>query len=353
MIVRVPVAAPAGSQPVVVTQEHGRAQANITIRRYAGLLTPGGGRVVWLQLGAGVPREVGETIVPEARFLSLSADGRAAYVAGPRGPLAVVELPSPDRPAVVGRLELGPEPTVALASAVTVPVLAVVRAAEVMLVDTTSSLRPMRGPVRRLPAALKAARARRVALSPDGRQLAFCLGEGNRVALVDLARPEPSMVELALDPEARMPVLVDLAFAPDGQTLWVVAGDTAESRPLGPQPTRVFALRIGRDAAGALTLESARSVTVPAAGEPSRLTTGHTIPLPSGAAVRLPPERATVYLAAGVRGSPRSAVFSIWPRRAASAPSTSARRASGCWRRRWSRTEESAWCRPRSSGGED
>src|SRR5205814_7842342 len=70
-------------------------------------------------------------------------------------------------------------------------------------------------------------------------------------------------------------------------------------------------LRIGRTGDGAPTLAPARAVSVPTAGEPSRLATGRTLPLASGAAVRLPPERATVYLAAGVRGSPRSAVFSI------------------------------------------
>jgi hypothetical protein len=108
-----------------------------------------------------------------------------------------------------------------------------------------------------------------------------------------------------------VPVLADLVFAPDGRTLWVVSGDSVESRPLGQQPTRVIALRIGRGADGTPTLEPARSVAVPAAGAPSRLATGRTLPLASGAAVRLPPERATVYLAAGVRGGAGSAVFSI------------------------------------------
>jgi hypothetical protein len=317
ILVRVPVAAPAGSQPVTVIQEHGRAQANVTIRRYAGLLAPGSGRVVWLQLGADAPRAAGETAVPDARFLAVSADGRAAYVAGARGPLAIVELPAPGRPAVVGHLEVGADPgnpIVALATAASVSLLAVVRAADVLLVNTASSLRPIRDGARPLPPALAAARVRRVALSPDGRQLAFCLGQGNRVALVDLGRDpraRPAIVEVGLAPETRGPVLADLVFAPDGQTLWVVSGDSAESRPLGQQPTRVVALRIGRAADGAPTLEPARSVSVPAAGDPSRLATGRTLPLASGAAVRLPPERATVYLAAGVRGSGGSAVYSI------------------------------------------
>jgi hypothetical protein len=309
ILVRVPVGSPVGTQQVTVTQEHGGARAPLTIRRYAGLLVPGSGRVVWLQAAAGPSRAVGETALPDARFLSMAADGRAAYIAGSRGPLLVVELPAPDRPAVAGRLDLGPQPIVALPAAANAPLLAVVGASDVRLVDTTLSLRPILGPGRPLPRAVARSRVRRVALSPDGVRLAV-LTDGNRVALVDL-RGGDDPAEVAPIPEARVPVLVDLAFAPDGGTLWVVAGDTAESRALGPQPTRVFALRIARTEGGGVALERARVVSVPAAGEPTGLATGRTLPLRSGAAVRLPPERATVYLAATVRGAGRSAVFSI------------------------------------------
>jgi hypothetical protein len=163
----------------------------------------------------------------------------------------------------------------------------------------------------------------RADLSPDGKQLAIALGSGNRVALVDVDRlggPEAEAVELALAPDMRAPVIVDLVFAHDGQTLWVLTGDTARSQPLGPQPTRVFAVRIGLAVGGRRTLESARTVTVARAEKPARLATSRSLPLASGAAVRLPPEKATVYLAAARAGSSadaRAAVFAIGPEDAA------------------------------------
>jgi len=48
-------------------------------------------------------------------------------------------------------------------------------------------------------------------------------------------------------------------------------------------------------------LDVARTVQVPAAADPTRLGTGRALPLASGSAIRLPPERASVFLAARVR----------------------------------------------------
>jgi hypothetical protein len=306
ILVRVPAGGPAGPQPVTVIQEEGRAERTVQFRRYAGLLGSNG--VLWLALGADSAgaAAAGETPVPGARFLALSADGRAAYVAGERGPIAVIELPAPGRPAVIGHLEVGGAPIVGLTAASAAPVLAVVRESEVLLVDTSAPLRPVRSAGRPLP---RGARSARPLLSPDGKSLALAFSAENRVAIVDLAHG--LVTDVALAPETRAAVLVDLAFAPDGQTLWVAAGDTAESRPLGPQPTRVFAIRLGHGADGRPTLQPARTIAVEAASAPTGLATARSLPLASGATIRLPPERATVYLAAGVRGSPRSALFTI------------------------------------------
>src|SRR6185436_12835816 len=46
-----------------------------------------------------------------------------------------------------------------------------------------------------------------------------------------------------------------------------------------------------------VSLRVARNLTIPEAGGPDRLSTGRTIPLPSGSAIRLPPERSTVFVA--------------------------------------------------------
>src|SRR5262249_27003026 len=95
--------------------------------------------------------------------------------------------------------------------------------------------------------------------------------------------------------DVRESVLVDVAFSPAGDTLWVLSGDTARSRASGPQPTELRAIRLG---AGPQSLDVARVVTVAAARDPARIAVGRAPPLVSGAAIRLPPERATVFFAA-------------------------------------------------------
>ena len=51
-------------------------------------------------------------------------------------------MPAPGGPKVVYRLDLGNDPIVALAAAGRAPMLAVVREKDVMLLDTSSPLRP-------------------------------------------------------------------------------------------------------------------------------------------------------------------------------------------------------------------
>jgi hypothetical protein len=311
ILVRVPVGAAAGTVTVAVKQEYGTAEATLTVRRYAGVLA--GGRLTWLDVSGPAPVLAGEAEVPDARFLRMSPDGRAAYVVGPRG-LGIWEMTAPGKPEGHAPGNFGPAPIVAVAGGASANLLVVVREADLALFDLSSPLRPQEPrQLSRLPPAVRAGRVVRAELSPDGRHLACALAEGNRVVLVDLGRLPSGdaaiVADLALAPEARAPVLADLAFAHDGRTLWVVAGDTAESKPLGPQPTRVFALRIKDGPLG--KLELARTVAVDGAGEPARLSTGRSLPLASGAAVRLPPEKATVYLSARVRDGQRAAVFGI------------------------------------------
>jgi hypothetical protein len=304
MLVRVPAGAAVGATRVSVKQEYGATSADLTVRRYAAVLA--GGHLTWLDLGGDQPKAASELDVAGGRFLRLSPDGRAAYVVGTAG-LDVFELTAPRLPERRGTSPIGAGPLVAVAGGPSASVLAVVRADDLVLVDVASPLRPFAREPRALPPAARAGRVTHAELSPDGRLLALALADANRVLLVETGRlgagDAAITADLALDRDTRAPVIADLAFAHDGRTLWVVAGDTAESKPLGPQPTRVFALRIAGDK---LTL--ARTVPVEGAVEPGRLSTGRSLPLASGAAVRLPPEKATVYLTA--RGQ-RPTVFSI------------------------------------------
>ncbi len=301
IVVRVPPATPSGSQPVVVSNEVGRGERPIAVRRYAAVLAPGAGEIGWAELGRDGPIAAGSTAVRGARWLALSADGRAAYLAeASRSILNVVEMPAPGGPKAVYRLDLGNEPIVALAAAGRASLLAVVRENDVLLLDTSSPLRPARSTPRALPPEIRRAHVVAADLSPDGKLLAVATAEGNRVALLDLVPSGRAALAggLSVVPEVRESVLVDVSFSPAGDTLWVLSGDTPRSRASGPQPAELRALRLGASPESLTNLEVARVVVIGAARDPARIGVGRAPPLVSGAAIRLPPERATVFFTA-------------------------------------------------------
>jgi len=315
LVVRVPPFTPSGSQPVVVSNEVGRGERPISVRRYAAVLAPGAGQIGWADVGTDGPIAAGSTPVPGARWLALSSDGRAGYVAGPRSDgIDVLELPAPGAPKVVYRLDLGRGgPVTALAGAAAAPVLALVRGDELMLVDTTNPLHPARSQPRRLPREVHDAGIVAAALSPDGKLLAIATEAGNQIVVLDLGTPgrAPIAGALAVLPDVRESVLCDVAFSPGGDTLWVLSGDTPRSLAVGPQPTELRAVRVGSDAQSLARLAVGRVVTVPDVGRPARLGVGHARPLASGAAIRLPPERHAVYFAATGRANGGTSVFSV------------------------------------------
>ncbi len=298
ILVRVPPGTPSGPQVVDVTQEYGRAERALTIKRYGALLSPGGNRIAWVEIDDSVA-PASETEVPDARFLRLSADGRAAYVLSGSGRVTVIELPAPGGPALGQRLELGPDPIVGFTVAPAAHLGAVVRAADVVLLDLSSPLRP----VRRAPLALPAeARSPlRAELSPDGRLLAVVTPRDRRLIFLDCD-------QMAVAATVALPIeaggVADMVFSQDGSRLWVATGQIAPDRPLA-QPTRVHIVQFQ----GAGRARVAQTVEIPAAGAPGRLATGRVPPLASGAAIRLPSP--TVYLSAAVQGADRSAVFRV------------------------------------------
>ena len=304
IVVRVPPATPSGSQAVVVSNEVGRGERPIAVRRYAAVLAPAAGELGWAEVGADGPIAAGSTPARGARWLALSSDGRAAYLADAgRSLVHVVEIPAPGGPKAVYQIDLGGVPVVALAAAARAPVLAVVREADVVLLDTSSPLRPARSTPRALPPALQRAHVVAADLSPDGKLLVVATADGNRIELFDLARAGRATPAggLSVVPEVRESVLVDVAFSPAGDTLWVLSGDTPRSQQAGPQPAELRAVRIGASPESLANLEVARLVTVGAARDPARIGVGRAPPLVSGAAIRLPPERATVFFAAATK----------------------------------------------------
>jgi hypothetical protein len=310
ILVRVPPLTPSGLQAVVVGNEVGRGEKTITVRRYAAILSGDAGQVAWAELGPDGPVAAGMTPAPGRRLLALSPDGRAAYVAeAGRSGVDVIDVAANGAPRLVSHLDLGKEPVLALSAAGRAWTVAVVRAGDVELVDVTSPLHPARSAPRTFPAEVRDARIVSADLSPDGKRLALASEEGNRVTLLDVAAHGRAVVAatLAVLPDVRESVISDVAFTPAGDTLWIATGDTARSRAAGPQPTQVFAARLqttGGDAP--VTLALTRTLTLHDAEAPERLSTGRTIPLPSGSSIRLPPERTTVFLTGTAKPSTAS-----------------------------------------------
>jgi hypothetical protein len=243
----------------------------------------------------------------------LSPEGRAAYGVDGAGTLHVFELPAAGVPVARGRVALG-VPVRAVLAPAGAQRLVVVGDKTLIELDTSSPLGPRAGTARPLPVWAQGPNLL-TALSPDGRRLALAGGDRNRLMVVELGQLREKSAkppEIDLMPAVLGPVLADVTFAPDGRTLWVASGVTAAGAALGPQPTLVHAVRIGEPAlAGqALSLTRARVVEVAGATRPQAIATGRGRPLASGAAIRLPPERATVHLAAyGSDERPR--IFSI------------------------------------------
>ncbi len=312
ILVRVPVGTPVGAQKVSVSQEHGTGERPIEVRRLGVLHAAD--RLVWLELGPDGPHVRGSSALPGALQAQLSADARAAYVIDRRGTLSAFELAAAGTPALASSQELGAPPVRALLAASSAHRLLVLRERDAIVLDTAFALRPRQEGTGALPPWLRGSRPVRVALSPDGRLLAVGFSERNRLAVVRLDRLDastPAPPEVNLAPEMRAPVLVDVAFAPDGSTVWALTGTNAANRALGPLPTTVHALRI-QDGPEP-QLERTRTVVIEAATAPAALSTGRGLALPSGAAIRLPPEKATIYVAARTREADRPALFAVGP----------------------------------------
>jgi hypothetical protein len=311
ILVRVPVGTPVGAQRVSVTQEHGTGEHPLEVRRLGALRASG--RLVWLELGAQGARVRGSSALTGAQHLQLSADARAAYVVDGQGSLTTFELAAPGVPAVAAKVELGAGPVRALLAPSAAHMLLVLRERDLVVLDTSMSLRPGSRETRPLPAWLRGSRPLRAAISPDGKLLALGFPERNRVAVIGLAGLTPTSQappDLTLA-ELRAPMLVDLAFAPDGATLWALTGSNEANRSLGPLPTTVHALRIDGAGSADPRLERARAVVIDAASFPVAVSVGRGLALTSGAAIRLPPEKATVFVAARTREGDRPVLFAV------------------------------------------
>ncbi len=303
IVARVPTGVPTGEVPIVVSQPKGRSQKSFPIRRFA--VVAHGGQVYFLRVDKDRAELVGKPLAaPGARLVRISSDGAAAYVVVHRADgdhLVAIDLCAPGGPRLAGDKKLGHHGAL-LAAAMDAPVAAVVGDGEITIVSTHDPREPALFEPMDLPMGAKAPRA--IELSPDGKLLAVLIGEGNRLVAIDVSSPPSSTVVTAVDllPDQKLPLVRDLAFASDGETLWIVSGDNDKSLP-ALQPTRLTAVRILPQAeAPAPPTKSARIVSVwrtqsvPGAAAPLRLAVARGQPLASGTTIRMPPEKAAVFV---------------------------------------------------------
>jgi hypothetical protein len=304
IIARVPTGVPVGKVIVSVSQPKGRSQKELVIRRLAVVMH--GGKLHVLEVGKDGLHPMGAPLsLPGATALRLAADGGAAYVVtGDK--LVAIDLgaaggPRPSREVVL------PHHVRVLTAAEDAPLMAAIGDGKMTLFSTRQSSRPAPYQPIELPKEVK--NARTYELSPDGKLLAALLAEGNRLVALELQENPPAVRvinSVDLLPNEHLPLVRDLAWASDGETLWVVSGDNQQSLP-AVQPTRLTAVRIlsrEKRAAAAEKKEDNkeellslwRTQSIPGASAPLKLAVARGQPLASGTTIRMPPDKAAVFI---------------------------------------------------------
>jgi hypothetical protein len=307
-----------GKQTLQVRTRAGLAEAQLNVRRYAAAWNDRGA-LQWFAAPSPTTAAAlvdSKSSAPPVGKLAFSSDGRAAYTVDLAAKhLNVFDVTAQGGPQVAFTLELEGTPVLAVETAAAAPVLAVVRSKDVLLFETTSAIRPPRGRPRALPddiavalqSAAKSGFPIAAAVSTDGRYLALTIESENRVVLLSLTDRDQAKVvaSVVVDESVRAPSIFDLGFSVEGGTLWALCGPRAAVEPRGPRETVVVALKVNRDAKGVRLAVGAR--TELAAGVPWALGVSRSRPLPSGAAIRRPPQMAQVMVAAAGQGADANA----------------------------------------------
>jgi hypothetical protein len=317
IVVRVPAGVPAGPIKIEVATTEGRAELPFVMRRLGVVLAED--KLRFVAVGADAVAAVqGELALPRARQVRVDSTGGAAIVlsdADSGSHVVVVDL-GRAKPDILGSVAIVHRGQ-AIAAAANAPRIVVIGDGKLTVIDTTSLRRPVLYEPAPLPKQVHG--VRRAELSPDGHELAILVDEGNRVVLLDVQNPAAPRFLSSVDvlPGERASLVHELAFSPNGQTLWVISGANSETFPQ-VIPTRVTALRLVSDAfanepneaaAGAQTtlhdLAVWKTQVVSGAGAPLSMVVGRP-PDAGGSAIRTAPESATVYIAAA-----KSALFEL------------------------------------------
>jgi hypothetical protein len=305
IVVRVPQGTPPGTQPIEVVTARGRAKVDFPIRRLALVTLGDRDRVHVLSVTREAAEPAGAPLaIDNARLVRFSPDGSTAYVASSTGVgparLSVIDMTAAGGPKVALRRELPSRVVVALAASEGAPRLAVVGEREVTFFDVRDPLRPSHYPTWQLPENLTRGRIVGADIDLEGRLFVVLLAEGNRLAAYDIGRPDSPqhLTTVDLMPDVRAPIVRDMRFSIDGDTLWIVSGDNLMSVTHGPQPTRLTAVKLnpGKEKRGPRIISVWRSMPVPGATAPISLTVARGQMVASGTTIRLAPEAAAVFV---------------------------------------------------------
>jgi len=323
-VVRVPPAAPAGAQEVVLANEHGEARAPVIIVRRVCFLLPVEKQVGCVEEG---PEGPGRPAIPlpiaGVEVLAASDDGRALYLlardagASRSTRLLVVALAAQGGPTMSADVPLGG----ALREVGTPWALQVAtfdgRAAlflagteGVALLDLSSPLRPVTRDAWRWPQKLGRAAVRRWAISPDGRWVALADGDDSRIRLLTPgARGLSEGATLDVLPSFHANGIADLKFSRDGRSLGVLVGATADGARVGnSENTRLLHVVLGGDRA-APVWSLGGETPLPQIRWPTALRQARVRALENGASIRRPSSVLPWFVAGQAASDSGRAVF--------------------------------------------
>jgi hypothetical protein len=134
--------------------------------------------------------------------------------------------------------------------------------------------------------------------------LAALVDEHNHVILYDVSNTAQldKLAKTRVLPRSRAPLLKDLRFSWDSETLWVVSGDNEKSIRRGRAPLRLTGMKLQLERTdkakmfGALSIW--RTLDVPHQAAPVSLAVARGQPTASGRTVRLPPDNAAIFVTA-------------------------------------------------------
>lgn len=293
---RIPAGIDAGAVEVVVSTGGGKDATTIAVERHGIVVDRASGNVYVVAFGGGDRVAVRASFaMPGAVGAAFAQNGAIAYVAAnPPGSAAtstihVIALTSSGGPKLLRQRHL-PIPQVAsIATARSAPVGAVAGSGKLVVLDLSAP----RGPTPGTPFPL-VGDASALAIHPKGVRAAVLSPLDNQLTPVDLSRAGQPHVEQPVDlvPGERDPMSIDLEFAPGGDEVWAVVGDSKDSVAGGTHPTRIVVVSWETGEPKVL-----RSAEVSAAGAPVAVGVGQNESIGSATAIRSTRRRAPIVVA--------------------------------------------------------